>query len=413
MNFAILGTDPDILLLAAAARNAGHKIVWLGDVRREDEAAIGRPAGNLADRASEWELLLDRKLADGVFVGRGTANDDLRAEQLKRLVAEAMPLLIVHPILESVLPYYEIDMARRETSAVVQHFNPLVDLPVATDLAIWVRCGHPEIGAIHQLTCERKVTSAARGDVLACIARDVELLAAVGGDIRRVSAIGPATPDASFASLQVQMTTTIVASLRWSVGGVANIEAFQLALLGEHGTITLRESGPASQADAAWQLEIAHGDQQDVQSLPAFDPAKAAIARFAEAIAEPSIEHRAAASTWAAATRAMEVVDAVELALQKGRTIEVFQQQLTERLAFRGTMAAMGCGLLLLAFFAVVAVAMLGGAEGIVQQRLLPSWPLILLAVLAFFLFLQAIPMLAQKRITGRENPPATPPSKS
>lgn len=409
MNFAILGTDPNILQLAAAARDAGHEIVWVGEVRPEDETAIASLTAQRADRASEWELVLDRGLADGVLIGRGTASHELRAEQLKRLTAEAMPLLVVHPILESVLPYYEIDMARRETGAIVQHFNPLVGLPVAAELADWVRSGHPEIGAIHQLTSERKVTSAARADVLANIARDVELLAAVGGDIRRVSAIGPATPDASFASLQVQMTTTIVASLRWSVGGVATTESFQLKLLGERGSITLSESGVAASANATRQLEIDHDGKREVQSLPAFAPAPLAIQRFADAINAPGAEQRAAAATWDAATRSMEVLDAVELALQKGRTIEVFQQQLTEKLAFRGTMAAMGCGLLLVAFFAVVAVAMLGGAEGMVQQRLLPSWPLILLAVLAFFLFLQAIPLLAQKRITSRDDPPAPP----
>src|SRR5207248_1992378 len=106
---------------------------------------------------------------------------------------------------------------------------------------------------------------------------------------------------------------------------------------------------------------------------------------------------RAGFSTWEAATRAMEVVDAAELSLQKGRTIEVYQQQLTERLAFRGTMAAMGCGLLLVAFLAVVVVAVLGGAEGIVRQKVAPAWPLVLLAVLAFFLLLQAVPLLVRK----------------
>ena len=57
----------------------------------------------------------------------------------------------------------------------------------------------------------------------------MELLAAVAGDIRRVSAIGPASLDASFASLQVQMTATNIASLRWSVGSAAtNVAGLQL-----------------------------------------------------------------------------------------------------------------------------------------------------------------------------------------
>ena len=103
----------------------------------------------------------------------------------------------------------------------------------------------------------------------------------------------------------------------------------------------------------------------------------------------------------------MEVVDAVELSLQKGRTIEVFQQHLTEQLAFRGTMAALGCGLLLLIVTAVFFIALVGGAESESRKHLASAWSLILLAVLAFFLFLQAVPFLATKRAaTGSEEPP-------
>jgi hypothetical protein len=105
----------------------------------------------------------------------------------------------------------------------------------------------------------------------------------------------------------------------------------------------------------------------------------------------------------------MEVVDAADLSLQKGRTIEVFQQQLTERLAFRGTMAAIGCGLIIVAFLAVVAVGLLGGAEGIVKQKIAPSWSIVLLAVLAFFLLLQAVPFLTLKTNRDRDNTDQSP----
>jgi hypothetical protein len=152
MNFAILGTDPDILQLAAAARKAGHVIVWIGDVRSDDDDVIVPLSADRTDRAGEWEMILDRAIADGVLVGRGTASSELRAEQLKRLAAEAMPLLVSHPVFESVLPYYEIDMTRRETGAVIQHFNPLVGLPETAELAEWIRMGHPVVGPIHQLT---------------------------------------------------------------------------------------------------------------------------------------------------------------------------------------------------------------------------------------------------------------------
>jgi FtsH-binding integral membrane protein len=94
----------------------------------------------------------------------------------------------------------------------------------------------------------------------------------------------------------------------------------------------------------------------------------------------------------------MEVVDAVELSLEKNRTIDVHQQQLTERLAFRGVMSALGCGLLLIGFLALVLVTIFGGAEGEGRAKVLTSWPFILLAVLALFLVLQLVPLLVGKR---------------
>ena len=79
MKLAILGTDSDIVDLAAAARNANHEIVWLGDVRPQDTAAIAPFTTGLADRAGQWELLLDRAISDAVLVGRGTAPGELHA----------------------------------------------------------------------------------------------------------------------------------------------------------------------------------------------------------------------------------------------------------------------------------------------------------------------------------------------
>jgi hypothetical protein len=89
MKLAILGTDSDILQLAAAATSEGHKIVWLGDIRSEDAATIAASAPGLPDRGSEWELLLDRTIADAVLIGRGTVSNDARAEQVKRLATKS------------------------------------------------------------------------------------------------------------------------------------------------------------------------------------------------------------------------------------------------------------------------------------------------------------------------------------
>src|SRR6185369_14171148 len=91
-----------------------------------------------------------------------------------------------------------------------------------------------------------------------------------------------------------------------------------------------------------WKIETDEDGATKSQPLGSYDPARAAIRRISGAISDSRlpVDQRGLTSTWDAATRAMEVVDAAQLSLQKGRTIEVFQQQLTEKLAFRGTMAA-------------------------------------------------------------------------
>jgi hypothetical protein len=234
--------------------------------------------------------------------------------------------------------------------------------------------------------------------VLAHFARDVELIAAIAGPIRRVTAIGPRAHDDSFAALQVQMTCDAPISIRWSVGSRSHSASdLQLSLLGERGTVVLRVRSDVDGEPMKWQLETAIEGESDQQPLESQDAPRIAIERFTANDDGTDETHRQSVSTWDDATRSMEVVDAVALSLEKSRTIDVFQQQLTERLAFRGTMAAMGCGLLLIGLAVVVAVALLGGIEVAAGQRLVQSWPTVLLAILAFFLFLQAVPLLAMK----------------
>jgi hypothetical protein len=402
MKFAVLGTDEDILRLVAAAIAQGHEIAWLGDVRTVDATRIRQLLPQSVDHAARWEMLLDRGIADAVFVGRGNAGDELRTERLKRLATEQVPLLTVHPVCSSVLTYYELDMIRRETGGILRHFNPVAGHPVLAELTSWVRDGHPGIGPVRQVASERRVGDAAGENVLAYLARDVELLATIAGDTRRVSAIGPRADDVSFASLQVQMTSDGPASLRWSVGSPAGVgNGLLVKLVGERGTVTMNVQDGGVDGREAWQLETSsEGRQQQERLAPHNAPLHAIQGLIAAVSAAEAERQSASGSTWDAATRAMEVVDAVELSLEKGRTIDVFQQQLTERLAFRGTMSALGCGLLLLGFLVVLIVTLIGGIEGAAGQRLVPFWPIVVVGVLAAFLLLQAVPLLASKSKT-------------
>lgn len=394
MRLALLGSDPDAVALLSAAVRAGHEVMWLGDIRAEEAAAVRELVPHVA-ASEDWELLLDHALVDGVLVGRGAATDDLRAEQLKRLVADAVPLLVVHPTGSSVLTYYELDMVRREVHGIVRHYNPVAGHPATADLARWVREGHEAIGRVHQVTCERSLADATRLTALGHMARDAELLRAVVGDIRSTSAIGPRDLGGSFASLQVQMATEGDVSMRWSVAPAAGqAQGATLSLVGERGTIAL--AAPADQAGGSgWELCTVVDGRRESASLEPWDSAGAAIEALAGAIDAQDGADSTSASTWEAATEAMEVVDAVELSLQKGRSVDVHHQQLTDRLAFRGTMAALGCGLLLVGLAVMVVAGVLGD---VLRVPLVRHWPIVLVGVLMFFLLLQIVPFLVTKR---------------
>jgi hypothetical protein len=223
------------------------------------------------------------------------------------------------------------------------------------------------------------------------LARDAELLQAVVGGIGRVTAVGPRDEVASYASLQVQMTGSGGASLRWSVAPSAGgPSGAVLMLIGEQGTLSVRMP---DETDNRWQVEIASAGRRELQPVESYDGPLRAIARLAAALTTG--EDDAARSTWDRATVAMELVDAVQLSLQKGRSIEIHPQQLTEQLAFRGTMAALGCGMLALAMLAMLMAGVLGD---VLKLRPARVWPLVLLAVLALFLLLQVVPLLVAKR---------------
>jgi predicted dehydrogenase len=371
MKLALLGTDDDVLELARAATAGGHAIVWLGDARPVDAAALGQIAPGLAV-AADWEALLGQGIADAVIVGTGTSPESVRAEQLKRLVNDAVPLLVVHPTGSSVLPYYELDMGRTEIHSVLRHYNPVIGAPAVVELAALVQSGDEEIGTVQQVVCQRFAVDCGRVAVLRHLARDAELLRTVADEIRTVSAVGPKSTDESYASLQTQMTSAGRATLRWSVTPSTSSHSYvEVTLVGERGTRTV------SLPPADW------------------DAPRAAVDALVAAVPANGSHKSDAASTWRDATAAMEIVDTIGLSLDKGRNLEVHPQRLTQELAFRGAMSAFGCGLLLLGMMVLFVAGVMGDVVGL---QLFKLWPWALLTVLTLFLLLQIVPWLATKR---------------
>jgi hypothetical protein len=372
MRFALLGADPESLALADAAEAAGHAIVW----REEPEPSADSTA---------WEALLDDELCDAVIIGT-SATPDLRARQIQELTKQGRPLLTVHPVVPSVITYFEIDMARTESRALLQHFNPLVESIAVARAAEWVSDGHPEFGAVEQIAATRTLSDRSRDAVTWHFARDVELLARLAGRLNRIGAHGGGDADTAFASLSVQLSGPRTVPARWAVEPASQSEP-RVAFVCQQGRATLvfESSGRCVQL-------VEQGASGSHPRTTTFNetPAATSIARFVS-----EAERQAAdASTWPAALDAMELADSIEISLRRGRMIDVHHRELTEQLAFKGVMSAVGCGVLVVV---VPLMLVAGWIAGLVGIPLSAYWPHVLLAFLAAFLALQVLPKLLAK----------------
>ncbi len=123
MKLALFGIDEATLALATAAEeSATHKVVLVCDVAPADWQLLQEQLGYAPPRAG-WEDLLHAAPVDAAVVARAT-DQEVRSDQLRKLTQAGVPLLVSHPAVDSMLVYYELDMIRRESHAVL-----LPDLP--------------------------------------------------------------------------------------------------------------------------------------------------------------------------------------------------------------------------------------------------------------------------------------------
>lgn len=386
MKFALLGADADALSLATAAAAAGHHVAWVADAAGDTSFGEPHPLG-------QWEDLLDGELVDAVIVGRGAADSQVRCRQLQELVKQGRPVLTSFPLFDSVLSFFEVDMARGESRSLLRHYNPVLSSApldaLRAALAEHDAASVDALGPIEQVLCERPLEDRSQGSVQWHFARDAELLDVVVGGLDRVGAHGAQAPAGApdgatqaYAGLSVQLSGRRNLPVRWSVLPPHADAGMRLTLVGARGRMTV----VFDEAGVAQRMIRQTTAGQSESPIATQAPAATAIAALVDAVAAGRDD-----STWASALHVMELTDSIEISLRRGRMIDVHGQQLTEQLAFRGTMAAVGCALL-----AVLPplLLLIGWAAGLLGIELADYWPHALLGLLAAFLGLQVLPKL-------------------
>lgn len=378
MRFALLGDDPELHALAAAAAGLRPELIWVGEADAEGPLRDLAPNARWGD---SWELLLNLPRLDGVLVGRATDAEEARAEMLRKLIQAGVPLLVVHPVVRSMLLYYEFDMIRREARGALRHYFPGRRSVSLARLADLVRGDDPRLGAVEQVLCERTMLDRTPPRVLEQLTRDAELLTVLAGPPERLTALGASDDPSVYPHLGVQLSAPSGIALRWSVGPVDDLPRGRITIIGASGKALLHMP---DQGD--WTLEVYRGGERIEQSSLAENAAETALTQFTDAIT-----HGESGDDWAAACLSVELADAAVRSLKKQRTVVLHREEYSEAATFKGTMTSVGCGLILAVMGVMLLAGFLGDVLGL-PAGIIRLWPIALLIVLSLFLLLQLLP---------------------
>ena len=370
MNFCLLHADEETAQLAVALVAAGHELALLYEPG--ESAAALRAVAPEARVVAEWEEALACGANFAVIGGAGPESQ--RLEMVRRLVQEGLATIVSHPQTTATLAYFELDMHRQATNVAL--------VPLET------RRHQPALGAVRRLgmldevVIERRLADRSKAAVLREFVRDLGAVRTLVGECEKVSAMGTLGDDGGSAQLGVNITTKSGALIRWSIGPGSGTDSARW-------TVTAKDASAEFSFDDAeeWSVVVSGGGATEKTSFPAGSTMHATAGAVAEAVRDPTNE------LWREALADLELVEAVERSLRKGRTVELFHEEASEEGTFHGVMAAGGCLLIMLSIGAAIAATMIGRF----RFWLADFWPFALLAVLVAFLLLQLLKLVFPK----------------
>lgn len=425
MKLALIGCDSEALALVEALlastdnlQQTRFQLTAAFDLGSWESDVI-RLAGAV-DTRSDWESLLVASPVDAVLVARGQldpadktgySGQERRCEQLRKIVQAGLPLVVIHPGCEEIVGF-ELEMIRSDQQGTIVPWFPGFVPGAISALCDLAHSPESPLGEIEQVTMERELQDRSRSQVLWQFSRDAEILRRLLGSITKVAASGPVSesmrdpmaggpkPLLPLANLSVHLSGNKTFPARWSIVPNDQPVGARITLLGSKGRGILHI--PSSN-DLPWKLETSLSPGQSPRTFPPVSIPEQFVASLKEANAP---DH---AGDWLGSCRAIEATCCIDRSLQRGRAIELFNEEHSEEGTFKGLMAAGGCLILLLTLFLFVLIVGLEILVGKKDTTLLGSWPYVILATpLVFFMLLQLL-----LGLTRRNRPTLAPPSES
>ena len=403
MKIGILGCDDHILAIAVAAVEGGHSLSPAYDVPDDLPAIL---SGIDRQPREQWQGLLEDEVCDAVLVGVDGWSEH-RAEQVRTLVQAGRTILIGHPASLSMLWAYELDMILADSSATVipaiatRHHPFIYSLKNLVEQSI---AGNGPLGPIESLQFERRQPDRDQDSVLTSFARDADVIRVLIGDPSRLMALGGG--DAGWANLAVGLSGPDQVSVRWQVAK-GHTRELTIQLICERGRLCIdipeRDCGVwavTQQTDAG----ISDLLPEFPSETAPFQPAEVLLELLLLAVKGDADNHSNSSippAIWPDAARTIELAETIPRSVKRGRGIDLHQEEFSELGTFRGTMASLGCGIIMAGLFILFLATLVGGvaraAGWSFGERLAAIWPYAILTTLILFLILQLLPFLLPK----------------
>ncbi|HBP81842.1 MAG TPA: hypothetical protein DD662_04955, partial [Planctomycetaceae bacterium] len=264
--------------------------------------------------------------------------------------------------------------------------------------------GNGPLGPIESLQFERRQPDRDQDSVLTSFARDADVIRVLIGDPSRLMALGGG--DAGWANLAVGLSGPDQVSVRWQVAK-GHTRELTIQLICERGRLCIdipeRDCGVwavTQQTDAG----ISDLLPEFPSETAPFQPAEVLLELLLLAVKGDADNHSNSSippAIWPDAARTIELAETIPRSVKRGRGIDLHQEEFSELGTFRGTMASLGCGIIMAGLFILFLATLVGGvaraAGWSFGERLAAIWPYAILTTLILFLILQLLPFLLPK----------------
>lgn len=361
MRFALLGYSPKSLpLLEAISASDEHSLDVLAEIDDAYLSALMQrfPSARVVD---SWTELLIESGVDRVVVA---GSDESITTGARQIANEGTPIVLLPLAAQGSAFVYGLGLVHDDNHVPLFPINQLWAESLAQELA--VRISAEELGQVALLRLERTIQPLAAGqqlpiqaDVDDALLGDVLLLRKIAGAFNRVTAVYTGTSGEKLTQATVTLAGERIPEATWT--GHVGDPFWKLTVVGSTGNATLTLDGIGGQHHLV--LTSKDGTQNTIEA----DGSASRRLLLAQATAELPV-----LADWRETTRSIETVEATHASLRRRRTIDLYFETTSERSIFKSQMTAVGCGLIMLTLFGLVAFLLLGAfldSRSIAQRR--------------------------------------------